>query len=439
MPYAFPIDLADQVIARWRTFVTRHDRPAPPLPSPAHLREILETAFFASFVREEGRDLRFVLCCAPDVSVPREGADGVAAVVPFQQLRPLSVDAIRSLAPAVSPTNAAILVRCPPEDSGSSAGCQIAGVLNVGSNLARARSGRSFYHRPAPYALVIDVRDAGELHVYRGGIKLATLKSGSLQDQLAFSALEFLPISSLLASGTDAMRSRLRPPEHEPPRETSDFEWTALVNTILCAINGVKEHGHGGTVLLVAPGAERSLPIKTKFDVDERTSMLTDRFVEFLNARHELAAARLERRRGLPEGQDVSAVSHLESATFVAEEDLADAADLVGRLSAVDGALVLGSDLRVLGFGAEIVLDAALPIAAYEISTQPRGGGEWPPVDSESFGMRHRSALRCVGVSQDTAAFVISQDGNISLFWKQNGRVVLKRGVNTANPNMVGA
>jgi len=172
MPYAFPIDLADQVIARWRTFVTRHDRPAPPLPSPAHLREILETAFFASFVREEGRDLRFVLCCAPDVSVPREGADGVAAVVPFQQLRPLSVDAIRSLAPAVSPTNAAILVRCPPEDSGSSAGCQIAGVLNVGSNLARARSGRSFYHRPAPYALVIDVRDAGELHVYRGGIKL---------------------------------------------------------------------------------------------------------------------------------------------------------------------------------------------------------------------------------------------------------------------------
>jgi hypothetical protein len=252
------------------------------------------------------------------------------------------VDAIRSLAPAVSPTNAAILVRCPPEDFRQLRGLQIAGVLNVGSNLARARSGRSFYHRPAPYALVIDVRDAGELHVYRGGIKLATLKSGSLQDQLAFSALEFLPISSLLARGTDAMRSRLRPPEHEPPRETSDFEWTALVNTILCAINGVKEHGHGGTVLLVAPGAERSLPIRTKFDVDERTSMLTDRFVEFLNARHELAAARLERRRGLPEGQDVSAVSHLESATFVAEEDLADAADLVGRLSAVDGALVLG-------------------------------------------------------------------------------------------------
>jgi DNA integrity scanning protein DisA with diadenylate cyclase activity len=59
-------------------------------------------------------------------------------------------------------------------------------------------------------------------------------------------------------------------------------------------------------------------------------------------------------------------------------------------------------------------------------------------VDSESFGMRHRSALRCVGVTDQVAAFVVSQDGQVSLFWKQDGRVLMKRNVNTANPNMIG-
>jgi hypothetical protein len=42
-------------------------------------------------------------------------------------------------------------------------------------------------------------------------------------------------------------------------------------------------------------------------------------------------------------------------------------------------------------------------------------------------------------VSESTAAFVVSQDGTVSFFWKQDGRVFLKRNVNTANPNMVGA
>jgi hypothetical protein len=42
------------------------------------------------------------------------------------------------------------------------------------------------------------------------------------------------------------------------------------------------------------------------------------------------------------------------------------------------------------------------------------------------------------GVTDRTAAFVVSQDGHVSLFWKQDGRVLLKRDVNTANPNMIG-
>lgn len=436
MDYAFPRDLADQVMGRWRTFVARHDRPAPPLPTTASLKMILETAFFASLAREEGRDLRFVLCCAPTTGIPRDGG-GAVPVVPFQTPKPISIEALRSLAPAVSAANAAILVRC-PTDEDPNVPCEIAGVLNVGSHLSRSRSGRSFYHRPSPYALLIDVRDAGEMHIYRGGIKLATLKSGGLHDQLAYSSLEFLPISDILARGGDAMRGRIRRPNSEPPRESADFEWTALLNTILCVVNGIKEHGHGGTLLLVAPGSEGTLPVRTKFDVDERNSVVTDCFVRFVNARHQLVDAR-GGHAAFQDEEEGEGASHFENATFVAEEDLADAADVTARLSAVDGALILRSDLSVLGFGAEIVLDAAQPVSALEVSGHPLRSSEWPVADSESFGMRHRSALRCISVAEGAAAFVVSQDGTVTFMWKQNGRLMLKRNVNTSNPNMVGA
>lgn len=437
MAYAFPAALAAQVTERWNTFVSRHDRPAPPLPAPDDLRHILETAFFASFEREEGRDLRFVLCCSPSLDVQRDGFDEPVTVVPLDEPRALTVGEIRALAPAVSPSNATILVRFPHHGEGPSRP-EIAGILNVGSNLARARSGRSFYHRPAPYALTVDVRDAGEMHIYRGGIRLASLRAGELFDQLAFSALGFLPISDILAKGEQALVPRLRPPVHEPPAEISDFQWMALLNTILCVVNGIREREHGGTVLLVSPDTVASLPTRLKFGVRDEGTALADRFVAFLNARHDVAEARWQAKRSGRQA-DREALSPLQNAAFVAEEDLADAADLVARLGSVDGALVLRADLRLIGFGAEIVLDAARPVTAYEITGRQNGGEESTAVDSESFGMRHRSALRCVAVADGAAAFVVSQDGTVSFFWKQGGRVLLKRNVNTANPNMIGA
>ena len=433
--YCFPEDLADQVMERWSTLAARHDTP-PPLPRLAHVRHILSTAFFASLEREEKRDLRFLLCCAPDFDVLRDGLGETVPVVEFLVPRPLSVESLRALAPAVSPDNAALLVRC-PAGTDDIAACEIAGILHIGSHLALARSGRSFYYRPAPYALLVEVCAAGEVHVYQGGLKVSALKAGRLHDQMAYSVLEFLPISELLSSGLAGLQERVLAPEHEPARERSDFEWTSLLNTILCIVNGMREHGHGGTLILASPGGVRTLPIRARFGVVEHGSVLGDRFVEFLNARHVFTEAQWQAKRRGATREAEMAIAHLQSAVFQAEEDLADAADVAAGLSAIDGALVLTSDLRVVGFGAEIVLDAAQPVVAFDATSTSRAA-DWAAVDSESFGMRHRSALRCVGVADEAAAFVVSQDGSVSFFWRQGGRVCLKRHVNTANPNMVG-
>jgi hypothetical protein len=434
MDFAFPDDLATEVLARWDSFASRQ---APPLPPPEDLRRILATAFFASLEREEGRPLHFVLCCAPDVDVVRDGFGESVPVVPLDVPRPLTVGAIRSLAPAVSPVNAAMLVRF-PRPGGRTAQCEIAGILHVGENVARARSGRAFYYRPAPYSLTVEVLDAGELHVYQGGARIISMMAGRLYNLIAYSALEFLPINHLLTSGDRELRPRIVAPGHEPVRETSDFEWTALLNTILCIVNGVRAHGHGGTVLLVEPGKAGALPVRTKFEIGGHESLLADRFVEFLNTRHVLAEAAWRHEKSGSVATGEQALLHLQNAAFAAEEDLVGAAEVVAGLTAVDGALVLTADLRPVGFGAEIVLDAAESVIAYEAMSLAQPSETWPTVDSESFGMRHRSALRCVGVSEGVAAFVVSQDGQVSLFWKQDGKVFMKRNVNTANPNMIG-
>src|SRR5690606_32987250 len=100
--------------------------------------------------REEGRPLRFNLCCATSTVVPRDGSDEPIAAVQFSPARKLSVGELRRLAPAVAWQNGAVLVRF--EDTGA-APPEIAGILFVQSDYARARTGSGFYHHGPPYAL----------------------------------------------------------------------------------------------------------------------------------------------------------------------------------------------------------------------------------------------------------------------------------------------
>jgi len=57
--------------------------------------------------------------------------------------------------------------------------------------------------------------------------------------------------------------------------------------------------------------------------------------------------------------------------------------------------------------------------------------------DSEESGMRHRSAIRLCAANSYVAAFVVSQDGGVTLVWNRQGRVYVKSGITTTNVNMI--
>jgi hypothetical protein len=76
-----------------------------PLPSRAALTKLLDTAFFASTHHEGGVPLRFTLSFAPRRSCIGE------ALTPFAEEEPLSVRALRKLAPSCDHWNTTLLVR----------------------------------------------------------------------------------------------------------------------------------------------------------------------------------------------------------------------------------------------------------------------------------------------------------------------------------------
>ena len=131
-------------------------------------------------------------------------------------------------------------------------------------------------------------------------------------------------------------------------------------------------------------------------------------------------------------------LSNLRFSLDIAERELADAADTVSAFTAVDGAVVMTTALRVAGFGTEILLEEAKPASVY-LTDNWWQSDDNSELDSESFGMRHRSATRFVGATTDTFAIIASQDGRVSFCWKSEDRVLLKRDVNISNPNMPGA
>ena len=251
-----------------------------------------------------------------------------------------------------------------------------------------------------------------------------------------------LGASRLFSQGWESLRRFIPPPQHEHPKEWSDFEYTAYVNVIIAILNAIQRSGHGGAVVLASQSApfasEQSSPVRIKYRFASGSDSLQKLFVEFMKARHQLADFINLKESGDPNTSDKDVKSAVHDAS-VAELKLADTCTFVGKLSGTDGAIVLNSDLTLFGFGTEILLDKRIDLPVYEVEN-PIAKEEKHQIDGEQYGMRHRSAMRlCTNVT-DIVVFVVSQDGDVSITWRQWGdnEVYFKKGIRITNMNMPG-
>lgn len=403
------------------------------LPSTKVFQQLIDIAFHASFMTEEKRRPGFrLLYCRPEDLKPTERYEFLyrrSRTITMPSPRPFNVSELNRIAPAADRTRFLICV-CPEKKKENS--LRIWGLLDVGENWWK------FVHReasggmPPPNFLTITSTAPGELSFSAQGFILLTLRGGKLSYPLE-NPIGSGPISKFL----DPSRQRLYDQtiqelktdnwddeghDDDYPRHFYDFFLERL-------LYNARYLGHGGTIIVV--------PEEIGFD----DSRLTDRILlkyatNYDYAWDSLVLSLVNHRRYYDlhfplyrEEKELTleAFRELNSLQFEEEkidEEIQDIAKSIASLTSVDGALVITTQFKVLGFGGEIIAISPTLTSVTMASDQRKKD----PI--ESFGTRHRSAFRFASSFEDSVVFIISSDGGVKAAKRHGSKLLFWSDIN---------
>jgi hypothetical protein len=340
-----------------------------PLPSDDDLAQLVEVTFFASLHEEEARRTEFNVAW-------QSGTEGCAVVVGIATPVPATPKNLTRLAPATQREATSIAVR--RQD----------GELVAWALLQRSSSPGS--------PLTVWALGPGVLRVDYAGIPRALYARGEI----------------LLLGGAHEVRSPAR-------RLTQSFaQWAAeadpvagvdLRAAVLTRIAALAlDHGHGGMILLVPAEVRAPLGVRVHYPVSEGRDLLAKRYAEV--TRGVPVEHRLERLQG-SRARAVDGRLHVRDQAQIA---FAEAIELVSRLTAIDNAVLLDTNLQLRGFGVQVI-EAEAPQMAFE--HQNPYSADLHVDDLATFkGTRHPAGvIFCMRQEREAAALIASQDGRLSL------------------------
>jgi hypothetical protein len=425
----YPGDLVKLCIRAWRR--VQKDRGAPPnygelrsdLPAEPHLKHLLETIYHVSLMAEEGRRLsiRVMFLCPGDFQRTEEAHGVRHELARLQSPRDLSTSELLKLAPAVRATESAILVSRRPEvEPTAHDSLCIWAIVHFGTQWAGYLAGIEEAASIPPSCLTISSFSPGALTVSTVGRVLLRLRGGKLL-RTPLPYFEEGHVGAFLESSArrlyEDIVEGLGRKRYSRYVDSDRYPQLLYFGTITRILNLIREQRHGGTLLIVAhqddtgKGIDRAgLSIKYRLDGPTVWRSLVDQGVASAN----YFRIRIPDERVMNRFIDTSVVRLNEMIEWDSRARGARAAAenfcrFVASLTAVDGAVLMTSRLRVLGFGAEITgvspdaftLKEALTPDALEVRD----------ISSERFGTRHRSAMRFCSKVEDCLALVVSQDG----------------------------
>ena len=324
-----------------------------PGPDAAAVEAVVDTAFWASLRREEGRATRVSLAY-----LPPERAESPML---FEARLPFTPGGLTRLAPAVE---------------------------RPGIHLGVWRQGGELYvwgtTRTIPrLCFVLEVVEPGVLVIkYRRGDEFSKFANVvvfagdqvKVVDEGGARLPDCPPLVTLLL-GSDAPGARVD-----------------SVNVLLQLAVSMRSHGRGGSLLVVPGGSVRW-----------RESIVSPVRYSVVPAFAELAEltgqATEERRRS------------------AWQEAFERAVESIGGLTAVDGAAVLSDRYELLAFGAKIGRAEGSPPVEQVVLTEPVLGSEPQVLHPTQLGgTRHLSAAQFAHDQRDAFALVASQDGRFTIF-----------------------
>jgi len=406
--------LVDELSQHWTSFVVG-EYSAPPCPPSAPLASLLRSANYAAAMPEEGRYPKF------NVAAYRAG-DDVQRLWRFEEPRDYNVAELRRLIPATDARKSAVCVEWDTQDV-----LRIVGIQDLGSTWQRAKEGLA-YQYDAPEGFFVEIERPNRFAVYQRQFRVATFSDGAFEVLKELSLHTFL--HEAVRGGLGALDSGITPPDDEPLRESSQFEFLALWNCFASIVNLIVARGHGGALIILPNPSDVSTPLlRPKYSLHGR--QMSEAFLGFINARHRVGNEYWRREAGEEVADE--RLARLEWGQKHAYDNLVESTRIVAQFAQCDGALVMTRSLEVLGFGTEIAAELRQGCAVKNVVHEIRR--EYRTLDVEQFGMRHRSAIKLASHLKNAVTLIVSQDGPVSAVWGDGSSVFVYKGVRLVNAN----
>lgn len=324
------------------------------------LSELIETTFWASLEQEEGRSLEFSVAyrCLENNDVSGNFVSDSDII--FQEFKNFDVKNLVKLAPSIG-NKSSILV-----SSVNNKSLEITGVL---------------LQSYAP--LKISVLDPGKLII-----------SYEFENVAIISGSEVVFIKSSLYSHTFSVWEKLFPNEKDDLSSFSDLRASVLINTV----REMRKLGHGGALIIVPNNKKYKRSIDSISFPSNNLFTYGSKTVSYVNEKRQ---------------EDKYYIGY--ETTYLAE--------YFAQFTAVDGATLITRDLDLIGFGVKLKTNTRKKLLSTIYKLDPLDHDEWfKRVELTELGnMRHQSAAKFVCNQPDSVAFVVSQDGNVTVFiWEEN-------------------
>ncbi|WP_437185753.1 putative sensor domain DACNV-containing protein [Planctomicrobium sp. SH668] len=413
--FIYSSQLSDETRQRWKSTGNSPEN----LPEDRILRQLIDAAYQASLLREEGEQVscRVIFATPEELTKLQQNELGPLVCLRFREMQALSAHQIRKLAFSAGFYRSLLGVLIDPVDDS----LKIWGIINTGTRwVNRVSSGRP-EDLPLPPNLVIQIHGPGHLVIASGDLRLFETSGGILRAD-GFDPFESRWLPERFRTVKLAMDAILESDGHDhETRICNEFMKCAAQSVVRRAIGLIRTRGHGGMLTYIceqedaASVAHRWFRFRVFFEQDDgakRFRLLLFRLVKSL--------IRVGKERGLNVVTWDDFQWLVDAEIQALDEALIEFSHLLADFMSVDGALVLDRSFRVIGFGAEILGDTHVSVIHRAVDLEAT---LTVAESADASGTRHRAAYRLVSGVPDVIALVVSQDGAVRFVANHNQKL----------------
>lgn len=396
-------------------------------PALSLLEEAFEVIFLASLHTEEAApvisSLAYVNPRKPDPSPPRRQRMNRWRFTPFRHPVAFDLGTLCKLAFAADVDATALAIYSYRNR------LQIVGMIDQQHTVSQYRRYEAEGVFEPPGMFQVRIVGVGHIAVSAGLELIAELKGGTLIHE-SVDVFDQGPVLEALLPGVNELVRELTARANTEGYSLDNQDSAHILDTwisVYCRILGrAKAFGHGGIVIVTPDPEPRHFDAKYSFEYPKLREALSSA------VSHSILEGRSMGQIITNLDSDNSTIPtslYLDEAVHGNERSdaivaLEGAIALVAGLTRVDGAIVMGLDFRVRGFGWEI-LPKETPSAIFLSRTARLVQSRCTKINPHSFGTRHLSVFRYCSEVPGSVGFVISQDGLVRAVTKVKDRVAM--------------